>query len=485
MFGDNRFLSRDTNSLIQEIVTYIKAECPEITDFNESSVEMTLIEWFAGVCDMLSFYMDNQALETFLKTARQKKNIIGILETMNYPLPLTGSAIGEVRFFLEEPLMSTLLIPKYTQLSTATSPVVYYATTEDAYFNSTTLEVKCPVKQGKVTSIKVKSGELKKIRDFNYYLPRDPIADKSVIISQNNINWQEVEDAFLEFEGGAKYSVHKNADGSTYIHFTDNFDTYLPADNEEELVIKYLYSEGSAGNVDEFFISVINDALIDSDGETVRCLNVINDQKTLGGFDEVDLEKAKKLAKKNMVTMDRYITLEDYATAIAKEPYILKSVTYDWSVSESMYVKKPYQVHSWIVLNTGEEPGGELLDELEKKIYSKGICCNEVRIFPAKIRKAAIEVFVAVRGEVAFRENIRKEVEIALENKFRLENCNFGDRITKYDLRTFVHSISKNITKVEVGGLEQDIALSAIEFPRISVMPVRLIGDKYGQTDII
>ena len=485
MFGDNRFLSRDTASLKQEIIALIKAECPEITDFNESSVEMILIEYIAGIADMLSFYLDNQSLETFLKTARQKKNILGILETMNYHLPLIGSAIGEVRFFLEEPLMATLLIPKYTQLSTAISPVVYYATTEDAYFNSDTLEVKCPVKQGKVTSIKVKSGELKKINDFKYYLPRDPIADKSVIILQNNLEWQEVEDVILEFEGGTKYSVHQNADGSTYILFSHNFDIYLPADDEEEITIKYLYSEGLSGNVDEFFISVINDRLIDSDGEIVSSLNVINDQRILGGFNEVDLEKAKKLAKKNMVTMDRYITLEDYATAIAKEPYILKSVTFDWSVSESMYVKKPYQVHSWVVLNTGEESDGKLLDELSEKIYSKGICCNEVRIFPAKFRKATIEVSVAVRGEVAFRERIRKEVEIALEEKFKLENCNFGDRITKYDLRTFVHSISNNITKVEIGNLEQDIALSAIEFPKISVMPVRLIGDKYGQTDII
>ena len=46
-----------------------------ITDLNESSVGTTLLELFASTADLLAFYLDTQALETYLSTVRQPENV--------------------------------------------------------------------------------------------------------------------------------------------------------------------------------------------------------------------------------------------------------------------------------------------------------------------------------------------------------------------------------------------------------------------------
>jgi hypothetical protein len=66
------YLARDYNSFRQALIDLIPAKLPEWTDRSESSFGIVLIELFAYMADILSYYQDRLANEAFLTTAQER-----------------------------------------------------------------------------------------------------------------------------------------------------------------------------------------------------------------------------------------------------------------------------------------------------------------------------------------------------------------------------------------------------------------------------
>ena len=71
------YTQRDFKGIKQELMNYAKKYYPEtFKDFNEASFGSLLMDMVAYVGDVLSFYTDYQANETFLATAMEYKNVL-------------------------------------------------------------------------------------------------------------------------------------------------------------------------------------------------------------------------------------------------------------------------------------------------------------------------------------------------------------------------------------------------------------------------
>ena len=80
------YLTLDYEGFRQMMIDRLKEKLPEYTDYSETDMGIVLIELTAHGLDILSYYKDRQALECFLPTARERKNVIMHCKLFGYTL---------------------------------------------------------------------------------------------------------------------------------------------------------------------------------------------------------------------------------------------------------------------------------------------------------------------------------------------------------------------------------------------------------------
>jgi len=95
------YTSRDFNSIKNDLVEYAKRYYPStFKDFNEASFGALMLDMVAHVGDILSFYVDFQANESFLTNAIQYENVIKLARQMGYKYDVSAASSGLVTFFI-------------------------------------------------------------------------------------------------------------------------------------------------------------------------------------------------------------------------------------------------------------------------------------------------------------------------------------------------------------------------------------------------
>ena len=103
-----KYTSRDFNSIRNDLVEYAKRYYPDsFKDFNEASFGAMMVDSVAYVGDILSFYLDYQANESFLTTAHEYNNIIKHGKALGYKVAAAPSSYGVVTLFVRVPAASS------------------------------------------------------------------------------------------------------------------------------------------------------------------------------------------------------------------------------------------------------------------------------------------------------------------------------------------------------------------------------------------
>lgn len=99
-----RYTDKDFNSIKESLVNYARRYYPEIyKDFSEASFGSLMLDTVAYVGDVLSFYMDYQANESFIDTAIEYDNVLRLGEQVGYNEGLKSSSFGILSLFLMVP----------------------------------------------------------------------------------------------------------------------------------------------------------------------------------------------------------------------------------------------------------------------------------------------------------------------------------------------------------------------------------------------
>lgn len=107
-----KYTSRDFDSIKEDLVDYAKRYYPDtFKDFNQASFGSLMLDTVAYVGDILSFYLDYQANESFLQTSVEYNNVLKHAKQIGFNLSTNQSAIGKVALYLSVPASSTGLGP--------------------------------------------------------------------------------------------------------------------------------------------------------------------------------------------------------------------------------------------------------------------------------------------------------------------------------------------------------------------------------------
>jgi len=98
------YTSRDFDSIRKDLENYAKRYYPDTyKDFNRASFGSLMLDTVSYVGDVLSFYLDYQANESFLETAVEYDNVIRLARQMGFKLNPSPSSFGVLTFYIQIP----------------------------------------------------------------------------------------------------------------------------------------------------------------------------------------------------------------------------------------------------------------------------------------------------------------------------------------------------------------------------------------------
>lgn len=135
------YYSKDYNSIKTEAINRIKSQLKgRWTDFSENDFGIILLELFASIADLTNFNIDNNALESFLETARKRKNVARIASQLGHSLEPRQAGMTKVSVSIVNPLSTNFTIPKGTKFKTAGTSPKFFTTNENFVIPSTSEE---------------------------------------------------------------------------------------------------------------------------------------------------------------------------------------------------------------------------------------------------------------------------------------------------------------------------------------------------------
>jgi hypothetical protein len=106
------YLSRDFESIKNELVEHARRYYPDtFRDFSDAGFGALMVDAVSYIGDVLSFYLDYQANESFLATAIEYDNVLKHGQTVGYRHQGPRSTFGDVTLYVLVPANSSATGP--------------------------------------------------------------------------------------------------------------------------------------------------------------------------------------------------------------------------------------------------------------------------------------------------------------------------------------------------------------------------------------
>ncbi|RCK79230.1 MAG: hypothetical protein OZSIB_0344 [Candidatus Ozemobacter sibiricus] len=445
------YTNKDYESLRRELLARVPQLTDRWTDFNASDLGVVLLELFCGIGDMLAYYLDAQAAEAFLPTARQRQNVINLCKLISYRLDGPVAATTALRFSLAAPLDADLVIPAGTTCRARLEENdIVFETVEDATIPRSRTSVDAGALQGK-----------RKTENFTAHgetgdpiiLAGKEIAHGSIRVWVQDQEWTEVSHFQESGSDSRHFMAETDALDITRIVFGDGLRGAVP-DSGAEIRVEYLETLGAEGNLGPNLVTELLTAIYLEGG--LVPLAVINPVPATGGADRETLEHARRQAPAEVRSLWKAVTKEDYLALAEGFPGVAKAQVLDVNDCKNI---RYYQVNLAVAPDGGGPPSALLKQDLAEYLESRKVITVEINLFDPVYRPVSIDAEVfAYAGEDL--DLVRSRVEQALADFFAFDRMNFGAPVHFSDLVALLDGV-RGVSHVRMYTPTQDVDIRA------------------------
>jgi len=451
----------------------ISTRLPEWTSRSPNDFGIVLLELFAYVGDILSFYGDRIANEAFLPTAVLRSSVYSIAAMLDYRPTQNLAATVELTL-TKSPGGGALLIPAGTQVSTAPqsgeAPIIF-ETDEDVTIPDTSpYQADVWATQGqKVTAetLGASNGELDQI----FLLFNSPVIDGSQAIYVDEgagpVEWLFYENLIDAGPGDNAYTTFTDENGVLNIQFGDNVNGRVPA-NAAAVTADYRVGGGLLGNVGA-------GKLVNKISVITNWLSVTNSLDATGGADAETLDEIRQNAPRSLTTIDRAVTTDDYAALALKVAGVAKAKAQALVYTNiNLYVAPNAYGNVQPQIDTATS--NRVMDYLNaRKMINATITLLPATYVPINV---TTDVNVLPRYQ---QESVRLDVEKAIRTVLAYENSSFGDRVTISEIYKAINAITGvdyvvvSVLSLTATGLA-DVQLADNQIPTAGTVVVTATG---------
>jgi hypothetical protein len=298
---------KDFDALRGRLTGLAQSAFPDWTDFDVANFGNVLLELYAFVGDVLTFYQDNQARESRFVTATRRKNVAAHARLLGYRLHGARAATAQVELRLAAVPAADVAIQPGTIVRTqeVTLPIRF----------QTLVPVRFIAGQPPVAMVTVEHSvtrsqlvDCQGLPDLDVLLEQAPYLDGSLTVASPAGVFAEVP-TFLDSRASDRHFVVSvdQRDRAT-LRFGDGRNGLPPAGT---LSITYKTGGGVDGNVDAHRIVVVEGAFTDAFGTSVQVL-ADNPAASGDGLERQSIESAKLFAPESLRATTRTVTREDF-----------------------------------------------------------------------------------------------------------------------------------------------------------------------------
>jgi len=306
------FTSRDFDSWVIQLRSNVNAAFPGWTDFNTSNFGNILLEMFAHTLDVLSFYQDQQYLETRIMFAQLRRSMIALGKNVGFELPGAVAATADLEFTFADGLTraTDLIIPQGTVVRTNDlTDNVEFDLLAPATITAGLIQVSS--QSAEQARAQVQAITADGTADQRAQLNATPYLDRSASVLFGITAWTEVDDFLSSGPADTVFRVAVDENDRAALIFGDGINGAIPSGGG---TVDYKTGGGSQGNVDANTIDTFRDGSVFTTigGESVQLL-VRNPSAASGGVDRMSVEEARVAIPASLRTVgNRSVTRDDF-----------------------------------------------------------------------------------------------------------------------------------------------------------------------------
>lgn len=412
------------------------------TDLNATDPGIIILDYAHALADMIQYYQDHQALETFISTAKERANIFRLAKQLSYQIRSAKGATCEVVFSSVLLYNYTIRIPKHTRVSTIDG--IIYLTTEDAYLlpGSNTVTVKCT--QGQLlertyqgTGISRFSNVVNPTNQSVHIMVQNIDVDSIVITDNVGRVWKPVEYIVFATEIDRAYQVDLNPDDTVTILFGDGERGIVPK-STDTLTISYIVTDADQGRVSANSLIVLQDQILDDQGRYID-LHVTNPLASAGGSTTQTSQEIKSLAPGAIKAQDRAVTLNDFENLAKMVDGVADAKAYDINTKPDLCLHHEVKV---LITPQSIQDSPELLKE---KVYShlssRMIPPTNLQILTPAFEYVDIELTVK-KLDIITEGRLTYDIQQAIETYFSNRAGAIGEYFYPSDLLALISNIN-------------------------------------------
>ena len=491
------YTNKDFQSLRQAMLDLARSRLPEWTDQSPSDLGMLLVDLFAYMGDVILYYQDRIANESFLPTALERRSVLNALRLIGYELAPPIPSTAELTLLFKQPPAGSSSIAKIPNGVSFNSTAAAGATALTFEYLGPDFDIDLasdqvtPSTDGKrrfyaglpVTQSKLQPtviiGSSTGEPNQSFKIPGSPVILDTLIVEINEgagwVTWDRRGSLLYDLASDGRINPSNALARDYYVQFDENDvcsvifgdGTYgrLPPTGNSNVRATYRIGGGAASNVAANAITDCTDAkariaLLDS---------VTNPFAAVGGVDHEDTDHAKQFGPLVFRSGQRAVTLQDYV-ALARQA--------------GGVAKVRARAQNWNVVQLYVAPEGNALrddvpETLRRHLISyfedKRMAGTFVEILAAV--PVSIEVDVQVIYDKRYQpEAVRQSVEAALQEMFAFKNVDFAQTFYLSDVYVKIEAVpgvaATTVTKFRrsdspsIQVTEQTIATLAASLPQ-------------------
>ena len=502
------YTSRDYYSLRDELLNRVRIAVNSDTATNRrwtgddpSDFGVALVEAFAYMGDVLNYYVDRIANESYLPTASQRQNVINLAESYGYRPAGFRAAYLTLRFSNTSDADYTL--PAGTQVSgqVASDDIVeevIFTTLEEVIVPAAVGDAAGTVSVGAThtESIAARGENLADKDDENdiageflatsngaanqtYALAEDRVVDRSIQVWVQNGDtyepWQEVVHLSDYGPSDAVFTLKLDADNITYVIFGDGVSGAVPTPLTS---IKVVYDVGG-GEVGNCSVGVVDtiyrvpDLKDNEESELNDFLLVTNNTVGVGGVSPESTASIRANAPKLLRAITRAVSLEDYENITLAIPNVGKAKAEAATATAVNVFVSPQRNEGSNDAFPGYDETGQTLStewstlqtDVQDYLVDKTQLGVSVTVSPPTY--VPVSVIIKYTKFPQYTETqVESAIKLRLLTRFSYTNLSFGQLITPEDLE---------FELMQVDGVRN------VQVTEIS----RAVGDDYGVNALI
>jgi hypothetical protein len=496
------YMARDYDSLLRSMREMILDRLPEWQDYeSEADFGNVLLQLFAHMGDILSYYQDRVANESFLGTAQTRRSIIHHLRLIGYRLSTAAPASASLTLTVPAACDATIAIRKGDAFATKSQknrPSIRFEYTRevDLTIDCKTLPVDPVTGKKSYTGIPVEEGRLVReevvgVSDGSsnqtYTLAHPGLilrplgrgegtSEDILLITEVGESieaWALRETLAFSRENQRDYVVEINEDDQATIRFGDGAFGAIPRVGS---VVKATYRVGGGlhGNVAANAIQTI----VDAPQLALLGARVTNPRPATGGAERESIEHAVLHAPTVFRSLKRAVTAEDYKTLALDFSGVgkVRAEAAGWNV---------------VKLFVAPEGGGYVSDVLKADLLAY---FEDKRLVSTIIEIEDVDyVEICITAKIGVRiyydaEQVKEQVRRAASHLLAFDNVDFGQTVYLSKFYEAIESVEGveyvTITEFRRGGQAVQIEpvgrieLGANEIPRAPAGPAYAGGIK-------